>query len=133
MSTINFRAWHPVHKMMMQCGNTEEFFMISSDDGSVVRFVDNTIQKVEGWVVMQSTGLKDGKRNEIYESDIVQFHANYTNKPAGHLNGVVVWDYDSWKLKAGGHLYSISEETDEFYYKALVCGNIHESPSLLPL
>ncbi len=71
----------------------------------------------------------DGK--EFYKNDIIEFQANYTSKKTGWLIGFIIWDQFSWKIKVGNYLYNIEEETDEFYYKAKVIGNIHPNPELI--
>lgn len=82
--------------------------------------------------VMQFTGIKRDDGKELYEGDIIEFRANYVpmGKPSGYLTGVVVWDYCEWVIKVGEHNYSIKDETDEFYYKWELKGNIFENPEL---
>ena len=64
---------------------------------------------------------------ELYEGDIVEFKANFTNKQCGWLDGVIVWDSERyrWALKAGNVLYDICDETDGFDYSAKRIGNIN--------
>lgn len=119
---IKFRAWSKETKKMMDW----EFI---KGHGNLNKLL--TLNHVE---VMQFTGITNtDTKSELYESDIIEFKANYVTqgKLSGYIIGVIVWDYDSWKIKVGENLYSISDETDEFYYKFKVLGNIYETPELL--
>ena len=73
-----------------------------------------------------ATGIKV-RGVELYEGDIVEFHANYTNKQCGWLDGVIVWDNERyrWALNAENVLYDIYDETEGFEYSAKRVGNIH--------
>ena len=81
--------------------------------------------------ICQYTGRKDKYGVEIYESDLVNFTANYSTKPCGYMIGQVVFQENQWMLKNEKGLYSISEETDDFYCKSEVIGNIYENENLL--
>ena len=80
--------------------------------------------------VMQFTGLHDKNGKEIYEGDVVKFKANYTLKPTGWLNGVMVYYEHMFVLSVGIEQYEINEETEGFGYSSEVIGNIYENPEL---
>jgi len=83
------------------------------------------------YILEQFTGLTDKKGVEIYEGDIVEFKANYTNKPRGYMNGLVVFGTYNLELHVNRGIYSCEDETDEFPYNCEVLGNIHSNPELL--
>jgi len=114
---IKFRAWNNIVGRMSDCYTIEEFHK------QEVNFNNITL--------MQFIGLKDGEKLDIYENDLVEFRANYTNKPCGYLIGQVVFYQNSWMLKVNDDYYSILEETDEFYCYSRVIGNIYKNPELL--
>ncbi len=47
------------------------------------------------------------------------------------MKGVVEFYGNEWVIKNENEYYSIQEETDEFYYKSKVIGNIYENKELL--
>lgn len=121
---IKFRAWNG-QKMIIPAAINEYGWYETDRDFEDGRY---STSKFDG--VMQFTGLKDGNEKEIYESDIVRFHANYSSKPCGYMDGIVVFENLQWMLKNKNGLYSIHEETDEFFYKSEVIGNLYQNPEL---
>lgn len=81
--------------------------------------------------LVQSTGLKDENKVEIFEGDIVHFRADYTNKKSGWMDGRIVLGVYQLEIHCGDIIYSADEETDEFPYTAKVIGNIYENPTRL--
>lgn len=132
---IKFRAWDKVLKYMIQTGY-DNWISFGGEcyTGSDRKYNTPNIEitKVKDLILMQYTGLKDGSGKEIYEGDIVEFHANYCSiEYCGYKAGVITWDYVQWKIVTSGYNYSIAEETDEFYYKCKIKGNIYENPELI--
>ena len=109
------------------------------------KMIDNVI--VNGFVnpvlngknVMQFTGFKDKKGDEIYEGDIVREAIIDTQEEKGWfwIYSTVEFEMGCWVLKEIGydysrydslldhiHLYDSTEEIE-------VCGNIFENPEML--
>ena len=118
MRVIKFRAWDKVNKQMIP----HELLEIG------VKNINKNPKKNQ-FHYMQYTGLKDGDEVEIYEGDEVEFRANYSSKLCGWMKGIVIFSESDlqWMLENINGKYSISEETDEFYYKSKVIGSIHDN------
>ena len=86
--------------------------------------------KIKPESIGQYTGIKDKNGVKIFEGDVVSFRANYSSKPCGNMDGVVVFESLQWVILNKNGSYSINEETDEFYCKSEVIGNIHQQPEL---
>ena len=79
------------------------------------------------WVIMQSTGLRDGCRNLIFESDIVQWQ----DKDGSFLRGLVVWVPEMAMFT----IEICEEESEDFHAESSraleIIGNSYEHPKLL--
>ena len=119
MREIKFRAWHKVNKFMQE---------------DLIVNVIVVFSNIEYWELMQFTGLKDMRGNDIYEGDIIDFIYNpkCLNK---NFRGVVELDecYHSiirvnnvpadWGCRGIFHI--------ENAMNGEVIGNIYENPELL--
>lgn len=115
---FKFRCWDSNrNKMLMpdtidECGKDEWYGGI----WSIFRGVLEEVQK-DGWILMQSTGLKDKNGKFIYEGDILKRYAGIE---------VVQWDseftgFSPW-VEPDGYINPSALE---------VIGNIYENPELL--
>jgi len=137
MTPLRFRGWNIDNKEMDNFGDYLYWF----EERGIASEKEIGIY---GWVIMQSTGLKDKNGVEIFEGDIVA-----DRFPAGEDIGEVKWgnfydmDGEYYPQISGHHVqwhkkcYAPSDETFTDHLlgqvKALeVIGNIYENPELLP-
>jgi len=129
MREIKFRAWDSEKNKMLYIG---KFPLYHEKDNGLHSGKEDKQGDWYNLPLMQFTGLTDKNGKDIYENDIVNFRANYTNKPCGYMNGVVKITSYELLLVVGDIEYNALEETDEFpYSKCEVLGNIYENPELL--
>lgn len=91
---------------------------------------------VKNLIWLQYIDRKDGSGVEIYEGWIVEFKANYCYRDRnGWHKGVIEWDQNrvGFVIKVPGYddPFMIDDETDEFYHKSKVIGNVYEHHELL--
>ena len=142
MRTIKFRAWHkPTSRMYWfdllwgSVGNSGTGWIgmlpIEQKERKSIKSFSQADDRENldptDCIFMQFTGLTDKNGIEIFENDLVNFRANYSSKPCGYMNGQVVFEENQWMLKNENGLYSIAEETDEFYCKSEVIGNAYQN------
>lgn len=104
---IKFRAWDESQKYMAYQGTAD----LETIQSFFHHFGDKPL--------MQFTGLKDRKKVEIYDGDIVKSTNN--NKIFN-----VVWQYNSWKMAI--EIDSMVEFCSIYGDTVEVIGNIYETP-----
>ncbi len=117
---IRFRAWDKINKWL-----DDEFYLGS--DGSVYDIPNKTyntpnteIERIDNFILMQYTGLKDKNGVEIFEGDICRY-----KNDGSYWVGMVRYNHCSYMFSSdrGQNLiYTLDRE---------VIGNIHEDPELL--
>jgi len=86
-----------------------------------------------GYELMQYTGLKDSKGNEIYEGDILENPYDVSN----NIIGQVLYESDhggyifQWKRKVRGQGYKITNLNCDVAFESVIVGNIFEHSELL--
>jgi hypothetical protein len=125
---IKFRGWNAITKSMIDLKKITPLAMDSKlkCDGLFIPFM-------ESMEIMQFTGLKDRKGEDIYEGDIVKEFI------MEDLFEVIFTDYGNFGLKpisakAIKHLPGHEYETiDPSYAKTslTVVGNVHDNPELI--
>jgi len=116
MREIKFRAWDNATESMVDA--------LCHD----VYGLDEIIEKVSRYSVMQYIGLKDKNGKEIYEGDICKSHQyKYWQR------GVVTWidSRVSFMLIQGDGLIGINDNDGLWNEDLEVIGNIYENPELL--
>ena len=122
MRKIKFRAWDKTMNMMIYQDDTEFEFRLTGKGIEVddLTFVDTAFNEKHEDIdceVMQSTGLEDKNRVEIYEGDIV----SYILWLDGEKRKTIVANVDKFRFAVNEDIYGDIE----------VIGNIYENPELV--
>lgn len=117
MREIKFRAWNG-NKMIVYEGGRSVGNPHIGFNGRI-----SCIGESKNWVLMQYTGLKDAKGNEIYEADIVEiddefFKIYFNERSAG------------FQLDRLGMHKASNEFISNVIEKLEVIGNIYENPDI---
>ena len=126
MREIRFRAWDKSEKKMI---DSSEFIVWDL----LCDFHESNF-KDDGYVFMQSTGLKDKNGVEIFEGDVVEY--KYITRCDETESGKRTVEYDEYQC--GFSPFCYQTDVDDCWYNYLiknesieVIGNIHENPELL--
>lgn len=131
MREIKFRAWDKKEKTMHYLGNMNICFEYShlefrgDELDGICQWPTGDDTDIENQEIMQYTGLKDKKGNEIYEGDIVR------TPLYGQKDCEIIFDKTTasfrllWDTGIGTNIYPLGDVAME------IIGNIYENPELL--
>lgn len=125
MRDIRFRAWDG-KRMLNRTLFDRNWY--TWDDKCVKVAMPHDVNTLE---IMQFTGLKDSKGNDIYESDILKTDSNITGSIEFH-NGAFCWTDGAcyWWLHSGHK--NMSDDDKVIVVDDLeVIGNIYSNPELV--
>jgi uncharacterized phage protein (TIGR01671 family) len=133
---LRFRYWDKEIKKMYDVAKLDFW---GTDEGWTVDLCDSMgkeqlfdVDDIDTDNLMQSTGFKDHKLNDIYEGDIVSF-VDITDTESGYSEynciGVVQWDSDTASFNVTNRLSAESYEVLDG--ECTVIGNIYENPDLI--
>lgn len=128
---IKFRAWDKKDKVMVDVASMN--FWPNGVLSVLEDFDDAEPQFADSYELMQFTGLHDKNGREIYEGDVVRYTAWHDGKPAGAIQGEVVYDGDLG-MASFNILLDRDGEIDRAVLPAIgveIMGNVHENPELL--
>jgi uncharacterized phage protein (TIGR01671 family) len=138
MRTIKFRAgWKPTKRMVYNVGLRQSGTPFAVEQGGYYELESD--KDLDGYELMQFTGLKDKNGKEIYEYDIVRLTGTGDREGDDLGTKTVKWQSDacgfffqpSMEAQSGDYTVLIGAgETEEFELE--VIGNIYENPELLP-
>ena len=129
MRTIKFRVWDE-ETSKMYAGN-DAIVTFSGELEEVYVRRNNMVDELIDYKLMQSTGMKDTKVNEIYEGDVVEVKdSTPTAKHFGKTDiGIVKYECSEYVVntKKGG----IRMSGGLFRPDLKVIGNVYENPELI--
>src|SRR5690349_17165012 len=123
---FRFRAWSPSLKRMAP--EEGKLILVHDDEEAwnVLQWTGRSWAATVGdWIVMQSTGLTDKNRKEIFEGDLIKYSGGlYTVKPPEwhHVDAFTVFGYAA--LDSFMDDYSAASEPSRVVRKGEVVGNI---------
>lgn len=125
MREFKFRAWNKVANFMIYW---DEFTDYEQDQMAIVG-KDYRVFNDSEFILLQSTGLKDSKGNEIYEGDILEAEHKLKTQKFKRRYQVIFNEKGYWDA------ISLDGKPVRLCYagfdKCEVIGNIYESPELL--
>jgi len=149
MNNLKFRAWDKENKrwideymfvidsggqFQMQV-SAREFYpevddLLNKGDIGDYRVVDYTDWTFESIDLVQSTGLKDKKGNEVYEGDILKWTARDNDNSIMSQIDVVKRDRYGF-FTVGGDCLCDPANRSQVRTQSVILGNIYENPTLL--
>lgn len=128
MRTLKFR----VRDKIMKCWWCEDSQYLQMDGKKIHPAPWSTLSADlpdEHIVIQQYTGLKDTNGKDIYEGDIIQLEGS-------PISYSIEWDKYQWAINAHGALgydpdWNIQPFNHCVYERAIVVGNVFETPELL--
>lgn len=145
MRQIKFRIWDKIKHRMFIPGDDRHDSLFAFEGGRVIYYnLKNGDGSGEdgGYAIMQSTGLKDERGQEIYEGDILE-KRDYDGITIGAVRFGIF--EDGWGHKNIGFYYDDLRTQDELFKhrpdlliwleheKSLVVGNIFQNPELVEM
>lgn len=131
MREIKFRVWHKKDKVMVDVASIN--FWPNGVLSVLEDFDDAEPQFADSYELMEYTGLKDKNGKDIFEGDIVRYTAWHDGKPAGAIQGEVVYSGDLGMVSFDIRL-DHDGEIDRAVLPAMgveIIGNAFENPELL--
>lgn len=147
---IKFKAWMKEKNIMVEVSKINFIFnKVEYIVNKIKKLVYTQSDKLEKFILMQYTGIKDKNGKEIYEGDIVKPIHTGILLPVEELEklekfvGVVEYSYGQFilvqKRKTKKDTEELEIESEEFneirlfsdVYNLEVIGNIYENPELL--
>lgn len=80
----------------------------------------------DGFILMQSTGLADGKGTEVFEGDVVEVKES----PSLIIIGTVEWSKGEWQVRDSKY-GMLNHYVAPWLWSITVLGNKYENPELL--
>ena len=145
MREIKLRVWDKIKHRMFIPGNDQHDSLFAFEGGRVIYY---NLQNGDGsgadggYTIMQSTGLRDARGQEIYEGDILK-KRDYEETTIGAVKFGIF--EDGWGHKNIGFYYDDLRTQNELFkhrpdlliwvkdQKSLVVGNIFQNPELVEM
>lgn len=145
MRKIKFRVWDKIKHRMFIPGNDRHDSLFELEGGRVIYYnLQNGDGSGEdgGYTIMQSTGLRDARGQEIYEGDILE-KRDYEGISIGAVKFGIF--RDGWGNRNIGFYYDDLRTEHKLFkhrpdlliwvenQKSLVVGNIFQNPELVEM
>ena len=132
MRELKFRLWNSIWKRMnYDCG---------------MGVIGNKLVQDNKNILMQSIGIKDKTKKEIYEGDILRYcyHVNKPDEKPSYFDGIVEYNdkiieigYEHDETRFVGFILRCCPDSEDEYFTTIpnlkdieIIGNIYENPKL---